>query len=484
MSPFMVAYPVDESDIQRALKFALENGKKVVARSGGHQYCEKSSGGKDTIVLSMNNFKTLKRLENGLVEVGPCVHLTTLSSQFKEWNITIPHGECPYVAIGGHAQTGGFGYLKRSFGLTLDYVHAFDIILSDGSLKTVTRPKVLPKTDEERLNLEIFRGVLGGNSGSFGIVTKYTFNCIKDEDHDHSYGFTKMRTYNKAVFKNLLQEAQEWTQKIENKEDDKLLEGLDFSIIVESSWASPLPPLMGTFLLYTDPHNVPYNGQFDSIIKKAKVGTNLFDKAISMVVGFEGEKKLSALSDSLVRWFPLTTLAGREFKYPYKKRVNCTVQALSNEFVEQFCTKIDEVVTKESGVKMLCEVGLNGGALRAKGNEMVGDTTITSIPHRDAIFDLSFYLFYTPGNEEKAITLQNDMQDIVDKYFHNDSHERRFFWGSFGDTNISNPNIRKMYYDSEEQYKQLQELKKRVDPTDIFHTELTVKLPEDKEKKI
>ena len=73
--------------------------------------------------------------------------------------------------------------------------------------------------------------------------------------------------------------------------------------------------------------------------------------------------------------------------------------------------------------------------------------------------------------------IYNDIQGILDKYFHNDSQERRVFWGSFGDTNISNPDIRKMYYDSEEQYKKLQKLKKLVDPDDIFHTELTVQLP-------
>ncbi len=275
MTPFMVAYPANEHDIKWALKFALENGKKVVARSGGHQYSGKSSGNQDTIVLSMDNFTTFKRLENGLVEVGPCVKLTDLASQFKKWHITIPHGICPQVNIGGHAQTGGYGHLKRSFGLAADYVQAFDIILADGSLKTVTRPKVLPETDEERLNQEIFRGVLGGNAGSFGIITKYFLNCIKDEDHKRSWGESNIRAYNNSVFKDLMKEAQEWTQLIERKEDDKLLEGLDFMLSVESgTW--PLPPILLVELVYSDPHNnVPYNGQFDSIIKKAKGGRNL-----------------------------------------------------------------------------------------------------------------------------------------------------------------------------------------------------------------
>ena len=56
MSPFMVAYPRDDNDIFVALSFAKINQKRVVARSGGHQYSGKSSGGQDTIVLSMDSF--------------------------------------------------------------------------------------------------------------------------------------------------------------------------------------------------------------------------------------------------------------------------------------------------------------------------------------------------------------------------------------------------------------------------------------------
>ena len=256
---------------------------------------------------------------------------------------------------------------------------------------------------------------------------------------------------------------------------------------VESSWAWPLPPFMEVDLQYSDLHkNVLYNGQFDSIIKKTKADMSYLDYILSLE-GFEGEKKLSAISDAIVRRFPKTTLNGREFKYQYNKRFNLTIKALSDEFVDNFCAKIDNVVSKESGVKLCCQMAFGGGAYRAKGSDMVGNTTITSIPLRDVVFDFSFDLFYKPGYEQTAIDLQQEMQDIVDKHFHNDSHERRSFAFTFGDTNISNPDIRKMYYDNEEQYKKLQKLKERVDPDDIFHTDLTVQLPqypEYKEKKI
>lgn len=37
-----------------------------------------------------------------------------------------------------------------------------------------------------------------------------------------------------------------------------------------------------------------------------------------------------------------------------------------------------------------------------------------------------------------------------------------------------------MYYDSPEHYTEVQKLKQRVDPEDVFHTKLTVQLPEHK----
>ena len=38
---------------------------------------------------------------------------------------------------------------------------------------------------------------MGGNAGSFGIVTKYYIKPIKDSDHPKSYSISKVRIYNK-----------------------------------------------------------------------------------------------------------------------------------------------------------------------------------------------------------------------------------------------------------------------------------------------
>ena len=67
-------------------------------------------------------------------------------------------------------------------------------MLADGTHKKVSRPTVV-KNQEDQDNLELFRGVMGGNAGSFGIVTKYFIKAIKDTDHPESYVISKLRFF-------------------------------------------------------------------------------------------------------------------------------------------------------------------------------------------------------------------------------------------------------------------------------------------------
>src|SRR5215467_2510098 len=61
MRPYRVAYPRPNSDdIPAAIKFARANHKRIVARSGGHHYSGMSSGGDDTVLLSMDLHQDLE----------------------------------------------------------------------------------------------------------------------------------------------------------------------------------------------------------------------------------------------------------------------------------------------------------------------------------------------------------------------------------------------------------------------------------------
>ncbi len=468
MRPLMVAYPRSIKDIQVALAHATKKGKSVVARSGGHQYTGKSSGGRDTIVLSMDRFDEVL-YRGGVLELGPAARLNTLAKANAEHGVTFPHGECPKVAIGGHAQTGGYGHLVRGFGLALDYVAAFEIVLADGTVRTVQRPdpNTPATTAKRKADEELYWGVLGGNAGSFGIVTRYTFELIKDTDHKKSYRYDAIRKYKKSLYKKLMVQVQLWTQKVAA---GTLSDNIDFMMTVESKGRSPFPVLLAELVHKnrTSPQ-APGMKEFDEVVNVARSGMSWWERLREK----EGPLPLSKISNSFVRRWPMTTWDGREFSYPYKKRINCTMSPLSDDFVRHFVELVDDVVSGSSGVKLVFQMLFGGGEYRAKGR------TSTSIPQRDYVYCFVFDLFYERGHENDALDFQQRMQEVVDTYFSPDQ-ERRVFWGTFGkpsDTNMKAKRVQKMFYDSDAQYSRLQALKNKVDEDDVLHTTLTVQLP-------
>lgn len=125
-TPFLVMIPKTAEAVAKAVATAAALKKKVVAQSGGHQYSAKSTGGQDTIVVVMKEFhKITFTADKKMATVGVGTPLKQLSKTLSDNKLAVPHGECPYVNVGGHAQTGGFGHIMRSFGLFQDYIHSF-----------------------------------------------------------------------------------------------------------------------------------------------------------------------------------------------------------------------------------------------------------------------------------------------------------------------------------------------------------------------
>lgn len=463
MTPHMVAYPLDTADIKSAIRFAKAQKKSIVARSGGHQYCGMSSGDDGTIVLSMEAFNQFHQINANTFDVGPAVQLTRLATEFKLNNVTIPHGECPLVCIGGHAQTGGFGHLIRGFGLALDWVVAMTIVLADGTERTISRPAGPPATDDE----ELFWGVLGGNAGSFGIVTNYRFECVTDNEHPHSYGYSAIRKYDKACYRGLMKQVQLWTQGVEA---GLLPAGIDFMMTVESGSDLIIPPVILVELVHSNlgGENEPVDGDqvFKSVIEAADAAAGFFPRFTE-----KGPQSLSSLSDSFVRRWPMTTLDGREFQYPFKKRINCTSNALTDVFIHKFVELVNKVVMNTEGVYLVFQMLVGGGNYKNSTRRPQ-----TSIPRRDYVYCFVFDLFYDDGYEQVAVDLQSQMQSIVD-HDYSPGQEQRMHWGSFGDIDMSKAEVRDCYYDDLAKYARLQQLKKKVDPGNVFHTPFMVQLP-------
>ena len=467
MSPFLIAYPQPNTeDIATAIAFAKANNKRVVARSGGHQYSGLSSGGNDTILLSMDGYRDdieFEEVDDKIyVTLGVGNRLTDIAETFRSKRVTIPHGECPQVGIGGHVQTGGYGHIIRSYGLALDHVSKFEIVLNDGTTETVERPETRDETS-------LYWAVLGGGPGSFGIITKITFECIQDKEHENSWGSADYFFYSKDLFRKAMKEIQQWTEQISEEGTPNIPPDVDMSVSLYA------PQILNQTLLILEMVNGNKNNDDGAdnrrYLKDAKrriQGRGLFKyRRIPFFLGYRGRKHgLSYLSNEKVR----RAMGAREYPEPYLKRLNCTKKPISDAFIERFVELIDRVV-KSKTVKLVFQMFIGGGAYASPDPS----PAVNSICHRDVTLGIVFDCFYIGARGlNNAKRFQDEMQNLLEEF--SGEQEIRMLWGSFRDTDLSKEEIRKLYYD-DETWSRLQEVKKVVDEEDLFHTEFTVQLP-------
>ncbi|CDF40175.1 unnamed protein product [Chondrus crispus] len=511
MTPYMVAFPFDEEDIAAAIAFAksFPQQKNVVGRSGGHQYSGLSSGGNETIVLSMDYFRDVIADPNNfhIITAGVGVRLTHIADEFDKAGVTVPHGECPLVAIGGHTQSGGYGHLLRSYGLIIDHVRSFRIVVGDGSAHEILKPGVvgtrsLPNNDD------VYFAVLGGGPSSFGILTTITYDTIKNVDHPYSGGLMATLTYKKKSFRAIMEELQARTVKICDgdtlqADSDMMASALSFDLrgFAEGSMSTDQPepegdaimefPIMGLppdlpflpdgilllELVYGD-HDASEDtmnstiDSFNKLYEKVKVKTII--PQISFT-SFNGKKLLSSMSNDFVRRFG-TGKEGREFQYPYEKRLNGSFVPLTDGFVTGFVNLCSDVI-KDEKVRLVFQVGLGGSQHLNGGMQKAADgskVSITGCSRRKCSILIVFDVFYTAGNQEVAKQYQVAMGELLDREFP-EGQAVRLLWGCYGDTDIKN--VWDYYYDNPQLYSKLQGIKEDVDPKDVFHTRFNVQLP-------
>ncbi|SCV73740.1 BQ2448_6170 [Microbotryum intermedium] len=180
-----VVSPTDAEAVAAAVDCARNSNKPVTARGGGHSYAAYGVGnGNDQgLVVYLSNFQSIQLKEdNRTVVVRGGAHLGDIAVQLNKWGLGMAHGVCPFVGVGGHAAFGGFGYASRAWGLTLDSITAFDVVLANGTyIQGLTREQ----------DPDLF-WALSGAAPNYGIVTAYHFLAHKKPENAvrFKYGYS------------------------------------------------------------------------------------------------------------------------------------------------------------------------------------------------------------------------------------------------------------------------------------------------------
>ncbi|MGP4020969.1 FAD-binding oxidoreductase [Saccharopolyspora sp. 5N708] len=170
--PEMFVLATTTEEVVAAVQSAVDSGRAVAARSGGHCYENFVADPRVDVVIDLGR---MNRVDwdpvRGAVSVEPGARLLDLyRTLYLRWGVTIPGGASETVAVGGHLLGGGYGPLSRRFGIASDHVHAVEVVVVDADGRARA---VVTTADPRDPHHELWWGLTGAGGGNFGIVTRF-----------------------------------------------------------------------------------------------------------------------------------------------------------------------------------------------------------------------------------------------------------------------------------------------------------------------
>lgn len=166
--PGLVLRAMGASDVSQAVNFARENGLLMAVRSGGHQIAGHAVAD-GALLLDLSNMRSVHVDPIAkTARVEPGASLADVDKETQAHGLALPVGINSTTGIAGLTLGGGFGWITRKYGMTIDNLLSADIVTADGSQICAS----------EKENADLFWAIRGGG-GNFGVVTSFEFQLHK-----------------------------------------------------------------------------------------------------------------------------------------------------------------------------------------------------------------------------------------------------------------------------------------------------------------
>ena len=162
--PAVIARCATTSDVVRAVNFARDNRLLLAVRGGGHNIAGNAVCD-DGLVIDLSQMKAAI-IDHGArrVTIEGGATLGDLDAATQAYGLATPVGINSTTGIGGLTLGGGFGWLSRKYGLTVDNLESAEVVTAAGE---VVRASATEHPD-------LFWALRGGG-GNFGVVTRFEF---------------------------------------------------------------------------------------------------------------------------------------------------------------------------------------------------------------------------------------------------------------------------------------------------------------------
>jgi FAD/FMN-containing dehydrogenase len=152
------------ADVMRAVDLAGKQGLVVAVRGGGHNIAGSAvcDGG---LLIDLSPMRWVRvDPASRRVNVGPGATLADVDRETQAFGLALPTGINSTTGIAGLTLGGGFGWLTRKLGMTVDNLISADVVKADAQLVRAS----------ESENADLFWAIRGGG-GNFGVVTNFEF---------------------------------------------------------------------------------------------------------------------------------------------------------------------------------------------------------------------------------------------------------------------------------------------------------------------
>ena len=162
--PALVARCAGVADIRQAVTFAQTHRLLTAVKGGGHNIAGNAvcEGG---LLIDLSTMRTVTIDPIAAVaHVEPGATLGDFDHECQAFGLATPVGINSTTGIAGLTLGGGFGWLSRKHGMTVDNLLAADVVTADGRLIRAN----------EKEHADLFWAIRGG-SGNFGVVSRFEF---------------------------------------------------------------------------------------------------------------------------------------------------------------------------------------------------------------------------------------------------------------------------------------------------------------------
>lgn len=162
--PALIARCTGAADVMRCVSFGREHNILLSVRGCGHNIAGMACAD-GSLMIDLSSMKSvIVDAAARTAVVGPGATLRHLDHETQAFGLATPSGINSTTGIAGLTLGGGFGWLSRSLGLTIDNLLSADLVTSEGKLVRA----------DAKQNADLFWGIRGGG-GNLGIVTSFTY---------------------------------------------------------------------------------------------------------------------------------------------------------------------------------------------------------------------------------------------------------------------------------------------------------------------